>query len=68
MPATSALVQLPIQDLGALGVVGRHYSQVILPLDAFLPVDLGAVVAVELRMSAATEPDDELWVEDVRVE
>ena len=56
------------EGMGALGVVGRHYSQVILPLDAFLPVDLGAVVAVELRMSAATDPDDELWVEDVRVE
>lgn len=54
--------------MGALGVVGRHWSEVLLPLDAFLPLDLSRVTAVELRLSAAEAPDDALWVDDVGFE
>jgi hypothetical protein len=56
------------EGMGALGVVGRHWGQVVLPLDSFLPVDLSRVVAIELRFAAAAPPNDELWVDDPRLE
>ena len=56
------------EGMGALGVVGRHWSQVSLPLDGFLPVDLSRIVAVELRFEGARAPDDALWVDDLRLE
>ena len=54
--------------MGALAVQGRHWSQVSLPLDGFLPLDLSQIVAVELRFDAAMAPDDALWVDDLRLE
>ncbi len=67
--AEGAEIELDAADgLGALGVVGRHWSQLILPLDDFAPLDLSRVVAVELRAAAATPPDDEVWVDDLRLE
>lgn len=55
-------------SMGALGVVGRHWGQAIVPLDDFLPVDLSRVVALELRFLAAIAPDDALWLDDPRFE
>ena len=54
--------------MGALGVVGRHWSQLALPLDDFLPVDLTQVSAVEIRLSAASSPDNALWIDDLGFE
>jgi hypothetical protein len=50
--------------MGDLGIVGRHWGDVALPLGAFEGVDLGALDRVELLF----EGSGELWLDDLRFE
>lgn len=54
--------------LGEKGIVGRHWSNAILALDAFSGVDLSAVVSVELDLGALGIEAGDLWIDDLRFE
>ena len=54
--------------MGSVGVRGRQYSDVILPLSDFTGVDLSAVTAIELRFSSPGTDAGDLWIDDVRFE
>ena len=67
--AAGARVSVPIATgLGEKGIVGRHWSNAILPLDAFSGVDLSSVLAVELDLGTLGIEDGDLWIDDLRFE
>ncbi len=67
--AAGARIAVPVATgLGAKGIVGRHWSNAILPLDAFSGVDLSAVLAVELDLGALGIEAGDLWIDDLRFE
>ena len=62
-------VSVPIATgLGEKGIVGRHWSNAILPLDAFSGVDLSSVLAVELDLGTLGIEAGDLWIDDLRFE
>ena len=62
-------VAVPISTgLGDKGIVGRHWSNAILPLDAFSGVDLSSVLAVELDLGTLGIEAGDLWIDDLRFE
>ncbi len=54
--------------LGEKGIVGRHWSQAILPLDAFAGIDLTSVLTVELDLGTLGIEAGDLWIDDLRFE
>lgn len=56
------------EGMGARGIVGRHWSRVQLPLDAFVGVDLSRVEGVAVVLTASGWTDGALWVDDLRLE
>lgn len=54
--------------MGARGIVGRHWGDGRLELDAFVGVDLAAVEGVALRLAGRAWEEGALWVDDVRME
>ena len=67
--AAGARAAVPVATgLGDKGIVGRHWSNAILPLDAFSGVDLSSVLAVELDLGALGIEAGDLWIDDLRFE
>ena len=67
--AAGARVAVPVTTgLGEKGIVGRHWSNAILPLDAFSGVDLSSVQTVELDFGALGIEAGDLWIDDLRFE
>jgi hypothetical protein len=54
--------------VGDKGIVGRHWTSAILPLDDFGGVDLSRVVSVELDLAALGVDAGDLWLDDLRFE
>lgn len=54
--------------MGDNGIVGRHWSEARLDLDAFVGVDLAAIEGVALRPAGRAWEEGSLWVDDLRVE
>ena len=67
--AAGARVAVPVTTgLGEKGIVGRHWSNAILPLDAFSGVDLSSVQTVELDLGTLGIEAGDLWIDDLRFE
>ena len=67
--AAGARVAVPVTTgLGEKGIVGRHWSNAILPLDAFSGVDLSSVRTVELDLGTLGIEAGDLWIDDLRFE
>lgn len=56
------------EGVGDKGIVGRHWTSAILPLDDFGGVDLSQVVSVELDLAALGVDAGDLWLDDLRFE
>ncbi len=67
--ADGAEVAVSIEEgMGDRGIVGRHWSKTLLPLDLFAGVDLSRVEGVALSLAAADWDSGSLWVDDLRLE
>ena len=67
--AAGTRVAVPVTTgLGEKGIVGRHWSNAILPLDAFSGVDLSSVQTVELDLGTLGIEAGDLWIDDLRFE
>ena len=67
--ASGARLAVPVSSrMGDKGIVGRHWSNAIVPLDDFSGVDLSSVVAVELDLGTLGWDAGDLWLDDVRFE
>ena len=67
--AAGTRVAVPVTTgLGEKGIVGRHWSNAILPLDAFSGVDLSSVRTVELDLGTLGIEAGDLWIDDLRFE
>ncbi|MBN1335276.1 MAG: hypothetical protein JXB39_04900 [Deltaproteobacteria bacterium] len=56
------------EGMGVLGIIGRHWQDSLLPLDAFAPVDLARATTITFRFDAIGIAEGDLWVDDLRVE
>lgn len=56
------------EGMGGNGIVGRHWSEARVDLDAFVGVDLSAVEGVALRPAGRAWEEGTLWIDDLRVE
>ncbi|RME22969.1 MAG: hypothetical protein D6798_14525 [Deltaproteobacteria bacterium] len=56
------------EGMGARGIVGRHWSKTLLPLDLFAGVDLSRVEGIAISLAAADWDSGSLWVDDLRLE